>query len=57
MGQGEYLYDMLFVYHFIKERRVDCLYSKCKQIEKRISDLASKVYTGSNFTLNFIIDA
>lgn len=56
MGQGEYLYDMLFVYHFIKERRVDCLYSKCKQIEKRILDLASRVYKGSNFTLNFIID-
>lgn len=57
MSQGEYLYDMIFVYHFIKERRVDCLYSKCKQIEKRILDLASSVYKGSNFTLNFIIDA
>lgn len=57
MSQGEYLYDMIFVYHFIKERRVDCLYSKCKQIEKRILDLASRVYKGSNFTLNFIIDA
>lgn len=57
MSQGEYLYDMIFVYHFIKERRVDCLYRKCKQIEKRILDLASRVYKGSNFTLNFIIDA
>lgn len=57
MSQGEYLYDMIFVYHFIKERRVDCLYSKCKQIEKRILDLASSVYKGSNFTLNFIIYA
>lgn len=56
MRQGEYLEDLIFVYHFIKERRVDCLYSKCKQIEKRISDLASRVYKGSNFTLNFIID-
>ena len=56
MSQGEYFYDMIFVYHFIKERRVDCLYSKCKQIEKRILDLASRVYKGSNFTLNFIID-
>lgn len=33
------------------------MYSKCKQIEKRILDLASRVYKGSNFTLNFIIDA
>lgn len=57
MRQGEYLEDLIFVYHFIKERRVDCLYSKCKQIEKRISDIASRVYKGSNFTLNFIIDA
>lgn len=57
MSQGEYLYDLIFVYHFIKKGMVDCLYSKCKQIETRISDLARKVYKGSNFTLNFIIDA
>lgn len=57
MKQGEYLDDLIFVHHFIKERRVDCLNGKCKQIEAGISELADKVYKDSHLTLTNITDA
>lgn len=57
MRQGEYLEDLIFVCHFIKERKVDCLYGKCKQIETRISELASHVYKVRDYTLDLLIDA
>ena len=57
MSQGEYLYDLIFVYHFIKERMIDSLYSKFNQIETRILDLANHVYKVRDYTLDLIIDA
>ena len=57
MSQGEYLYDLIFVYHFIKERMIDSLYSKFNQIETRILDLANHVYKVRDYTLDLFIDA
>lgn len=57
MKQGEYLDDLIFMYHFIKERNIVCLFGKCKQVETRILDIAKKVYTGSILSVTLIIAA